>query len=209
MPPYAAPNACAGRQRRYSGHTAMNEGASMPTGCDAPFYIKTREVTMTTTTTKKVRRNWKRLQPTSLRHALELSKDHARERLNKSVERIADEMGVTDHWVIYKWVQNGRIPANMIRPFEAACGIDYVTRWLVASGGRVMIDLPIGRKMQSTDVVELHNGFGAALQLLNDFYSGKAAQHDTVAAISAHLEQVAWHRANVIQFNTPELDFNG
>lgn len=161
------------------------------------------------TTSSKPRRNWKRLQPNSLRHALELCKDHARERLNRSVERIADEMGVTDHWAIYKWVQSGRIPANLIRPFEVACGIDYVTRWIVASNGRVMIELPAGRQLQATDVVELHNGFGAALQLLNDFYSGKAAPDDTVAAISEHLAQVVWHRANVMQYATPELDFNG
>ena len=42
------------------------------------------------------RRNWKTLQPTSLREAMELCKDHARERLNKGVERIADDMGVSD-----------------------------------------------------------------------------------------------------------------
>ena len=53
-------------------------------------------------TASKPRRNWKRLQPTSLRNALELCKEHARERLNRSVERIADEMGITDHWTVYK-----------------------------------------------------------------------------------------------------------
>lgn len=153
------------------------------------------------------RRNWKRLQPTSLRHALELSKDHARERLNRSVERIADEMGVTDHWSLYKWLQSGRIPANMIRPFEAACGIDYVTRWLAASSGKLLIDMPSGRALTETDVVELHNGFGAALKLLSDFYAGKADAPATLEALHTHLQQVAWHHANVGQHATPELDF--
>lgn len=156
----------------------------------------------------KTKRQWKRLQPTSLRHALELCKDHARDCLNRSVERIADEMGITDHWTVYKWLQTGRIPANLIRPFETACGIDYVTRWLVASGGRMMVDIPTGRALKATDVVELHNGFGVALQLLTDFYAGKADPVATAAAISAHLEQVAWHRANVAQFSAPELDFS-
>ncbi len=41
----------------------------------------------------KARRQWRRIQPISLRNALELCKDHARERLNRSVERVADEMG--------------------------------------------------------------------------------------------------------------------
>ena len=78
------------------------------------------------------RRNWKRIQPTSLRNALELCKDHAKERHNLSVERVAERMGLTDLWTVYKWIQTGRIPANMIRPYEVACGIDYVTRWLAA-----------------------------------------------------------------------------
>lgn len=156
----------------------------------------------------KIRRDWKRLQPTSLRHALELCKDHAREKLNRSVERIADEMGITDHWTVYKWLQTGRIPANLVRPFESACGIDFVTRWIAASAGKMLVDMPSGRSLTSTDVVSLHNGFGAALQLLTNFYSGSVDPGETIAALSAHLADVAWHRANVAQFATPELDFS-
>jgi len=56
------------------------------------------------------KRNWKRVQPSSLRNALELCKDYAKERHNLSVERIADRMGLSDHWTVYKWIQTGRIP---------------------------------------------------------------------------------------------------
>lgn len=155
----------------------------------------------------KPRRNWKRLQPNSLRHALELCKEHARERHNRSVERIADAMGITDHWTVYKWLQTGRIPANLIRPYESACGIDYVTRWIAASAGKLVVDMPTGRHLQETDVVALHNGFGAALQLLTDFYAGKAEPEAAIAALTAHLQDVAWHRANVAQYTAPQLDF--
>ena len=157
--------------------------------------------------TAKPRRNWKRIQPISLRHALELCKEHARERHNYSVERIAEAMGITDHWTVYKWLQTGRIPANLIRPYETACGIDYVTRWIAASAGKMLVDIPSGRRLESTDVVDLHNGFGAALQLLTDFYGSKAEPEATIAALTAHLQDVAWHRANVAQFATPELNF--
>ena len=160
-------------------------------------------------TASKPRRNWKRLQPTSLRHALELCKDFAKERHNLSVERIAERMGLTDHWTVYKWIQTGRIPANMIRPYEVACGIDYVTRWIAASAGKMVVDIPRGRRLEGTDVVALHNGFGAALQLLTDFYASKADPEATIAALTAHLQDVAWHRANVAQFSAPELDFAG
>jgi hypothetical protein len=158
-------------------------------------------------TTPSARRNWKRLQPSSLRQALEFCKDHARAKLNRSVERIAEEMGFTDHWVIYKWMQTGRIPANLVRPFEAACGIDYVTRWIAASAGKILVDMPTGRGLNGTDVVALHNGFGAALQLLTVFYAKSGDPDDTMAALTAHLEDVAWHRANIEQHLQPGFDF--
>lgn len=154
------------------------------------------------------RRNWKRLRATSLRHALELCKDHAREKLNRSVEGIASEMGIADHWTVYKWLQTGRIPAILIRPFETACGIDFVTRWLAASSGRMLVDIPSGRALKETDLVGLHSGISHALKLLTDFYAGNADPEATVAALTAHLENVAWHRANVTQHSTPELDFD-
>lgn len=158
---------------------------------------------------KHTRRYWKRIQPTSLRHALELCKDHAREELNRSVERIADEMGQADHWALYKWIQSGRIPANLIRAYEAACGANYVTQWIAASSGKMLVDMPSGRRLFDVDVVELHNGFGKALQMLTDFYAGKAKPEDAIQALTAHLSDVAWHKENVARFSEPELDFGG
>ena len=79
------------------------------------------------------RRRWKLIRPTSLRNAMELCKEYAREVHNKGMQRIADEMGVTDHWTVYKWLQTARMPACMIRPYEQACGCDYITRWIAAS----------------------------------------------------------------------------
>lgn len=155
----------------------------------------------------KPRRNWKALQPSSLRQALELCKEFARERRNLSIERIAEKMGVTDHWTIYKWVQSGRIPANMIQPYEAVCGIDYVTRWLAAAAGKMLIAIPCGRKLEDADVIELHSGFAAALDLLTQFYAGKADAAATSAALTNHLQQVAFHHANVQKHSAPEFNF--
>ena len=154
-------------------------------------------------------RNWKRVQPTSLRHALELCKEFARERRNVSIEGIAVRMGVTDHWTIYKWIQTGRIPANMVHPYEIACGMNFVTRFMAASDNKLLIDIPTGRALINSDVVELHNGFGVALQLLTDFYSGKADATATTEALMMHLNQVAFHHANVSKHATPELQFEG
>ena len=154
-----------------------------------------------------IRRNWKRIQPTSLRHALELCKDFAKERHNLSVERIAERMGLTDHWTVYKWIQTGRIPANMIRPYETACGIDYVTRWLAASSGRLLIDIPTGRKADAADMQALQELLNTAVGQLLQFYGGKAEAGDTLAAIQQAMEGLAWHRGNVQKHAQPELDF--
>lgn len=156
------------------------------------------------------RKNWNRIQPTSQRHALELCKEHARVKLNRSVEGIAEHMGVADHWSLYKWFQNGRMPLNLLRPFENACGIDYVTRWNAASAGKLLIDMPTGRTATQADMVELNSGFATALQLLTNFYASpqEADPAETLAALRLHLTQVAHHHANVAQHATPELDFN-
>lgn len=155
-----------------------------------------------------IRRNWKRTQPTSLRQALELCKDHARERLNLSVEHIAERMGLTDHWTLYKWFQTGRIPANMIRPFEIACGIDFVTRWLAASAGRLLIEVPTGRAATPTDIQALQELLNTAVGQLLQFHSGKAEASAALAAIQQGMEGLAWHKGNVEKHLQPEFEFN-
>lgn len=151
-------------------------------------------------------RRWKHARPTSLRQALELCKDHARERLNRSVERIADEMGLTDHWIVYKWVQSGRIPANLIRPFERACGIDLVTRWLACSGGRLLVDIPAGRTADPVEMAALQAVVHEAVGRLLQFYAGKAEAGDTLASIQQAMEGLASHHLNVQKHSQPELD---
>jgi hypothetical protein len=67
--------------------------------------------------------------------------------------------------------------------------------------------VPTGRNLLDTDVVALHNGFGEALKLLTDFYAGKAEPAETIAALTAHMTDVAWHRTNVTKHAAPEFDF--
>jgi hypothetical protein len=155
------------------------------------------------------RRNWKTLQPTSLRDALELCKDHARERLNKSVDNIAEDMGLADKWALYKWIQNGSMPAKLIRPYQLVCGIALVSRWLAASEGKLLLVIPTGRAVKPEDLTQTHAGFAAAMSLITEFYAGKATQAQTMEAIAQHLQQMAWHHGNVQQHATPELDFDG
>ncbi|WP_133717100.1 hypothetical protein [Methylocaldum gracile] len=153
-------------------------------------------------------RNWKRIQPTSLLHALRLCKDHAREKHNRSVERIADLMGVT-HDALYKWLATGKMPASLIPAYEMACGIDYVSRWLAISAGKLVIDIPTGKTAKPGDIHELQDILNSAMGNLIRFYSGRAQADETLAAIQSAMEGLALHRGNVAKHAHPELDFGG
>lgn len=154
------------------------------------------------------RTNWKRVRPNSLVEALRLCKDYAKEKKNLSVERIADRMGES-HDSLYKWLASGRMPAILIPSFEHTCGAHFASDWLSASAGRMPIPVPTGRGVEPADMVELNSGFAQALQLLTDFYAaaGKADPTATLDALQAHLQQVAYHQANVSTYANPELEF--
>lgn len=152
------------------------------------------------------RRNWKRVQPTSARHALELCKEHAREVRNLSVERIAERMGLSDHFTLYKWFQNGRMPLVLLPVFEQVCGIDMVTRWYASAGDKMLIEIPKGRKGTAEDMQQLQEVLNLATGALIRFYNGNAEADETIAAIQTGLEGLAWHRGNVSQHHAPQLD---
>jgi len=154
------------------------------------------------------RRDWKRVRPLSLVEALRLCKEFAQQRQNLSIERIADRMG-TSHDSLYKWLASGRIPAMLLPAYENACGCHFASVWLATSAGKLVIDMPSGRTASPCDMVEFNSGFAAALQLLSDFYAhpGQADPAATLAALTAHLQQVAYHQANVQRHATPELEF--
>lgn len=153
------------------------------------------------------RTNWKRLQPHSLRQALEMNKEFARQRHNLSVERIAERMGLPDHFALYKWMQNGRMPTVLIRSFEEVCGIDFVTRWLAASAGKLLIDTPSGKQISAEDLHTLQEVLNEVVGRLIKFYSNKADAPETLGAIQSAMESLAFHRGNVEKHMTPELEF--
>ena len=155
------------------------------------------------------RRNWKNVRPKSLVEALRLCKEYAQDKSNLSIERIADRMGVT-HDSLYKWLGSGRLPAILIPAYELACGCSFASAWLAVSAGKLVIDMPTGRKAESTDLMSVNSSCAAALQLLTAFYVDPASTDAdaTLAALRTHLEQVAFHHHNVAQYAAPELDFS-
>lgn len=153
------------------------------------------------------RRNWKSTVPTSLSHAMELCIEHAREKYNRSVDRIAELMGLANKYTLYKWVESGKLPAISIRPFEHACGCDFITRYLAHSAAKLLVDIPIGRAGSDEDIQRLHESCGAAVGVLIKFYRGEVTTEQASGALTVAMEDLGWHRANVLKSQSPELDF--
>jgi hypothetical protein len=164
---------------------------------------------MTSRLSPSRRAYWKRYQPSSCRDALHKAKEYAREAHNLGVERIADQMGLPDHWALYKWIESGRFPFVLIPAYESACGINLPSRWLAATQRRLLVDMPIGRAASDADLVALGTGFQQAVQLLSDFYKSNGATDPApvLDALRSHLQSVAHHHLNVAGFSQPELDF--
>lgn len=151
------------------------------------------------------RPNWKRLRPTSFSHAMEMCLEHSRAVHNRSVDRVADLMGLPNKWVIYKWMESGRMPGNLIPAFENVCGIGYVTQWLAQAARKLLIDIPTGRNATAKDIHDLQAVAHDAVGLLIRFYQQQASASETLVALNGLMQDLAWHRINVEKFAQPEL----
>ena len=153
-------------------------------------------------------RNWKRVQPRDLRDAMDLCVEYAKAKHNRSVDSVAELMGEVNKWTLYKWMQEASLPLRLVKPFEHACGIDYVSRWLAMSGNKLVIDIPKGRKGGPQDIQALQAATHDAIGVLMKFYEDKTNAEDTLAALQTALERMAWHKGNVEKYRQPELPFD-
>ena len=151
------------------------------------------------------RRDWKRLRPTNFSHAMELCLEHGRATKNRSVDRVAELMGLPNKWVIYKWMESGRMPGNLIPSFENVCDVGYVTQWLAQAANKLLIAIPTGRNATAKDIHELQAVAHDAVGLLIRFYQQQASADETLSALNGLMQDLAWHRINVEKFTQPEL----
>ncbi|WP_027853361.1 hypothetical protein [Marinobacterium litorale] len=158
---------------------------------------------------QKRRKNWSREQPISLRHGSELCIGHAHDRMNRSVEQIADLMGEASHFTLYKWMESGRMPAVKIRAFEHACGADFVTQYLAHSAGYLLVKVPTGRKAEHRELNELSLFAHEVLGLLIQFYDSHEGADEAVLAVTRLMEDLAFQRGNIEKHQQPELLLGG
>lgn len=153
---------------------------------------------------------WKRVVPHNMNHAIQLCKQHALEKKNMSVARIADHLAITTD-LLYKWLGNGRIPANHIFAYEQACGINFITQYLAHSQGLLLIEVPSGRKAQNKDLTDLQVFMTEVGALLIKAHDDRSTPQETMDAIKVLMHDLAWHQKNVAKMDAPqeELDLLG
>ena len=102
---------------------------------------------------------------TSLDHAIELAKRHAKEQHRPS-KVMADLMGV-ELKTYYRWLLDNTLPLNRIAQFETLTGSRFISEYLsVLHGDRVVIEIPRGRKGKVADnphhhIIQAVAGFDA------------------------------------------------
>lgn len=143
--------------------------------------------------------------PTNLREAFRLVKQHGIDEKHLSVERQAELMGKTPDWM-YKCMADASMPANLIPMFETICGADFVSRHLAVSSGKLVIEAPVGRACDATDIQALQEILNLAVGQLLAFHAGKASADEVIAAVTDAMEKLAWHRQNAAEHAQPSLD---
>ncbi|MDT3707464.1 MAG: hypothetical protein ROZ09_11600 [Thiobacillus sp.] len=152
------------------------------------------------------RRNWRTVNPRSLREAIELCKDFALEKHRRSVDRIAELAGEESQWTVYGWLRDGSIPGKKIHAYQHACGCDFITRWLAHSSGMLLIPIPSGRAVEVDDVHRLQGTLNSAVAALLGFASGSMDADQVGSEINIAMEALAWHRENAARSQQPELE---
>lgn len=150
-------------------------------------------------------RVWRHVQPNSLKDAIELCTHYALEKHNKSVDHIKDRVASGSKSTLYRWLAEGGIPANQILAFEDCCGIPLVTKYLAASHGCLLVQIPTGRKAEAKELTQLQINLANVGKQLLMFHNGEANANDTLAVLLGAMENLAYHKNEVEQHQQPSL----
>lgn len=135
-----------------------------------------------------------------------MCKDHAKAKHNLSVERIADEMGLTAVR-LYQHLENGDMPLSRVRSYQRACRCNYVTLYMAHGDECMLIKIPNGKKLSDDQMLNINATFHTALSMLTQFYQTAENPEAALAALTSHMATTAWHRANIEKHLQPEFDF--
>ncbi|MBN0002131.1 hypothetical protein JTL74_33315, partial [Pseudomonas aeruginosa] len=93
------------------------------------------------------------------------------QRYNRGIERLAtDHLCQNNASTLYKWMGNGRLPLTMVLSLEKACGLPLITRYLAAAHGKLLVDIPVGKACNASDLQQLQGVLHSATGALMAFY---------------------------------------
>lgn len=145
--------------------------------------------------------------PASLRAAFEADKAYALKHRRLSIERLAELLGTTPA-TLYKWLETDSMPIRVLIAWQHLTGASNVVRYLASREGAVVIQIPHGRPPEADDIHVLQSTLNGAIGALLDFMRGHTDRDACMGKLSAGLESLAWHRANVEKTDQPELEFD-
>lgn len=140
----------------------------------------------------------------SFGEATQLCLEFAMRKHNRGTKRVADLMGVKLD-TLYKYLAEDRMPIGLVSAFENACGVTYVTEYMCAQAHLLAVEMPAGRKLTPTDVMQLQKHFSEVAALLISFHENAVEGDETAAALTCLMGELGWHRANVERCIQPEL----
>lgn len=155
-----------------------------------------------------MKRNWKRALPGNLREAFRLNKEFGIAERRLSVERQAELMGKTPDW-LYKVMADASMPANLIPMYEAITGADFISRHLAVSAGKLVIEAPVGRQCDATDIQALQEILNSTVGKLLAFHAGRIDAEEVISSTTDAMRKLAWHRQNAADYAQPTLDLVG
>lgn len=137
-----------------------------------------------------------------------MCKDYAKAKHNLSVERIADDMGMTASR-LYQHLDTGDMPFSRVRVFQRVCRCNFVTLYMAHGDDCMLIKIPNGKKMTDEQMLDLNATWHLAMTALTEFYKHNTNPNVALAKLTDHMAAAAWHRVNVEKALQPELDFEG
>jgi hypothetical protein len=150
---------------------------------------------------------WNRLVPHSMVKALNLAKDHGKEKKQQSVQRIGDRLGVSPD-CLYKWLGDATMPVNKVIAFEEACGISFVTQYLAQSQGFLLVPAPTGRKAEHKDLNELQLYMAKVVAKIIEANQGECTAQEAIDAIKVLMQDLAYQQRNVKVAELPQEEFD-
>lgn len=153
------------------------------------------------------RTNWKCLVPHSMVKALNLAKEHGKEKKQQSVQRIGDRLGVSPD-CLYKWLGDATMPVNKVIAFEDACGISFVTEYLAHSQGYLLVKAPTGRKAEHKDLNQLQLYMAQVAAKIIEANEGACTAQEAIDHIKVLMQDLAFQQKNVAVTQYPQEELN-